>query len=68
LIFNTVTLSFDWLEFAVKLVWRAAENCAYLIACAVRGLEPRFGNAAKGQSVTKFKCSRGEKESKVEAK
>jgi len=54
LTFNTVTLSFDWLAFAVKLVWRTAENCAYLIVCALRGLEPRFGNAAKGQSLPKF--------------
>jgi len=28
LIFTTVTLPFDWLAFAVKLVWRAAEICA----------------------------------------
>jgi len=28
LIFTTVTLSFDWLAFVVKLVWLAAENCA----------------------------------------
>jgi len=27
LIFNIVTLSFDWLAFVVKLVWRAAEYC-----------------------------------------
>jgi len=36
----TVTLSFDWLTFAVKLVWRAAENRAYLIGlCGTCGLE-----------------------------
>jgi len=27
LIFTTVKLSFDWLVFAVRLVWRPAENC-----------------------------------------
>jgi len=39
LIFTAVTLSFDWLAFAVKHVWRAAE--AYLLVCEVRGMETR---------------------------